>query len=72
MIHTFAPSDNKMYKEIKELNSSLTPEHSKALEKMLEKYCIKSKYNKNSLWAMPVNVEYITKQYVRNKGVSRR
>ena len=38
---------------------------------MLEKYCIKSKYNRHSLWAMPINVEFITKQYVRNKSASR-
>jgi hypothetical protein len=38
---------------------------------MLEKYCIKSKYNQNTLWAMPINAEQITKHYIRAKSASR-
>jgi hypothetical protein len=32
---------------------------------MLEKYCIKTPWNKNSLWALPINAERITKNDIR-------
>jgi hypothetical protein len=38
---------------------------------MLEKYCIKTPWNKNSLWALPINAERITKMYVKSKSAGK-
>jgi hypothetical protein len=50
ILGTFNPSENKLYKEIKDLNKGLSPSHAKVLDKMLQKFCVKIDRKKSKIW----------------------
>lgn len=68
ILGTFNPSENKLYKEIKDLNKGLSAPQAKVLDKMLQKFCVKIDRKKNKLWSMPIDSEAIQNSYVRAKS----